>query len=238
MTRGVGAVLGDGGGDAVDVLGGEERAGALHEQHDVDRRAPCSASWASRACRTAASLVAVSPAMAAGRSTTSAPAVAGGRGDGLVVGGDDDVGDQPARPRHSRTARATSGTPPTGARFFAGHALGAAARGDHGEHPAHAGAVGWVLAWCSGVRCGTWGVGSLGRPGRLGGDGGGHSSPSGGSPGRRAGRRAGRRRGRRCGRVRAAPGRAPGRRRGRRAAGCRRGRGGGGRGCRGGSRGR
>ncbi|MDF3149155.1 hypothetical protein [Streptomyces sp. T21Q-yed] len=83
---------------------------------------PCSASWASMACSTAASEVAVSPAMAAGRSTTSAPAWrAAAAMPWSSVETTTSVTSLEAR--HSRTARATSGTPPTGMRFFAGTPL-------------------------------------------------------------------------------------------------------------------
>ncbi len=51
------------------------RNGLVHwTSRTTSTAAPCSASWASMACRTAASEVARSPAMAAGRITISAPA--------------------------------------------------------------------------------------------------------------------------------------------------------------------
>lgn len=83
---------------------------------------PCSASWVSMACRTAASEVAVSPAMAAGRSTTSAPAW---RAAAAMAWSSVETTTSVTRraARHSRTARATSGTPPTGRRFLAGTPL-------------------------------------------------------------------------------------------------------------------
>ncbi len=80
---------------------------------------PCAASYASMACSTAASLVAVSPAMSLGRCTTTAPAPrAAAAMPGSSVETATSVMCRAAR--HSCTARATSGTPPTAARFLAG----------------------------------------------------------------------------------------------------------------------
>ncbi len=62
--------------------------------------------------------------------------LAGGGGDGLVVGGDHDVGHETGGPAlahragHQRDAA-------DGGEVLRGHALGAAARGDHREHAAH-----------------------------------------------------------------------------------------------------
>ncbi len=86
------------------------------------QRAPVSASRASRACSTAASLVAVSPDRSAGRTTTAAPAR---RAAAAIAGSSVDTATSVtsrAR-RQACTARATSGTPPTGARFLPGTPL-------------------------------------------------------------------------------------------------------------------
>ncbi|GDY54352.1 hypothetical protein SVIO_049750 [Streptomyces violaceusniger] len=80
---------------------------------------PCDASYASIAWITAASLVAVSPAMSVGRWMTTAPAPRAAAA--MPVSSVETTTSVTRRlARHSMTARATSGTPPTAARFFAG----------------------------------------------------------------------------------------------------------------------
>ncbi len=163
-VRGVGAVRDDRVDDAVDVLADDEGAGALHEQDHVD----------GRAVQRLVGVHGVQDGGLGGRGVTGdgggpqhdlGAGLAGGGGDGLVVGGDHDIGHQPAGAAlahgagHQRYAA-------DGGEVLGGDALGAAARGDHREHPAHRSALARLR-----VGHGLYSLsGSLGV----------HSSPSGG----------------------------------------------------------
>lgn len=134
---GVGAVFDEGAGHAVDVLAEDERAGALDQEDDVDRGA-------------VQGLVGVQGVQdgglrgggvardGGGAEHDLGAGLAGRGGDGVVVGGDDDVGHQPGgealtdRAGHQRNAA-------DGGEVLRGDALGAAARGDHGEDAAGGG---------------------------------------------------------------------------------------------------
>ncbi|BFO14783.1 hypothetical protein SHKM778_11710 [Streptomyces sp. KM77-8] len=119
--RRVGGPVGHRGRHRVDVLADQEGAGALDEEDDVDGGA-------------VEGLVGVHGVQDGGlggggvagdgggpQDDLGAGLPGGGR-DGLVVGGDDHVGDVPGGPALAHGAR-HQGTPPTGARFFAGTPL-------------------------------------------------------------------------------------------------------------------
>lgn len=131
---GVGAVFHDRAGDTVDVLAEDERAGALDEHHDVD----------SGTVERLVGVHRVEDGRLGGRGVARdgggaqddlGPGLPARGGDGVVVGGDDDVGHQPGgealahRAGHQRNAA-------DGGQVLRGDALGAAARGDHGEDAA------------------------------------------------------------------------------------------------------
>ncbi|GDY63297.1 hypothetical protein SAV14893_026900 [Streptomyces avermitilis] len=121
--------------DSVHVLADDEGAGALHQQDHVDRRA-------------VQGLMGVHGVQdgglggggvagdGGGPQHDLGAGLAGRGGDGVVVRGDDDVRDEPGRPAladgagHQRYAADRQ-------QVLRGHALGAAARGDHREHTAH-----------------------------------------------------------------------------------------------------
>lgn len=99
------------------------RKGLVHwTRRTTSARRPWRASSVSSACSTAASLVAVSPESGAGRSTVVAPAA---RAASAIAGSSVETSTSLTRRavRQACTARATSGTPPTSARFLPGTPL-------------------------------------------------------------------------------------------------------------------
>lgn len=128
--RRVGAALGDRGGHPVDVLPGEEGAGALHEQDDVHAGA-------------VQRLVGVQgvqhgrlggggvPGEVRGPQHDLGARLPRGLGDGRVVGGDDHVRDVPGGAALPYGA-GHQGHAADGGEVLGGDALGAAACGDHG----------------------------------------------------------------------------------------------------------
>ena len=235
----------DGRGDTVQVLAGEERAGALHEQEHVD----------GTAVHGLVRVRGVQDGGLAGGGVAGdvggplddlGAGGAGGVGDRAVVGGDDARRSPCRAARHSRTARATSGTPPTRARFLPGTPLEPPRAGITASTAGAVPVPGWGMgaAFLAGAAVGvaprrrSWVLAAAGRgpqrPAPSGGRAGGWppvgrfvtGPPAGGSSGRRAARRGGRRRVRPRARRGAAARRSRGgrRRRRRRAAARRRGR--------------
>ncbi|GFN06592.1 hypothetical protein Smic_51480 [Streptomyces microflavus] len=136
----VGALVGHRPGDPVDVLAGDERAGALDEEDHVDGAGALGLVRVQRVQdgRLAGGGVARDGggALHAVQPVGGAEVGGGGAGglrDGGVVGGDDDVGDL------GGAERGADGTGHQGdaadlGEVLGGDALGSAAGGDHGEH--------------------------------------------------------------------------------------------------------
>lgn len=135
----VSAVLHDRGGHAVDVLGGDERAGALDEQHHV--RAASGHRLVGVHRVQDRGLAGRGVPGDGGRAQDDLGAGGAGRvGDGGIVGGDHDVGDEPGLAAGLHGAGDQRHAPDRG-EVLAGYALRAAAGGNDGQHRWHGGSL-------------------------------------------------------------------------------------------------